>query len=477
MYEKGQRIEVEITDAAEGNDCFGRLADGMGVLVYGTLAVGDRVEVEVRRKRKKYLKAGLRRMIQPSTCRVEPPCPYFGTCGGCKWQHVTYEEQLRVKRKQVADALAHLGGFEGFEVDEPIASPDPLGYRNKVDFTFGERRFLLPHELDGDEEEVAARTNRRALGFHAPRVYSKVIDIESCLLASPAMNRALDLVREFLAPRDLKAYSTRTHQGFLRHLVVREARATGELMVNLITSYHEEDLMRELDAVLREKLGVPYTLINGLTDRKSMVAFGDREEVISGPGTITERLGPFSFVISANSFFQTNTRQALALYEEAVRLAAPESGQVVYDLYCGTGSIAMFLARKAGKVLGIEANESAVRDAEDNARRNEVGHCTFRQMDLRDLGKRRADLETFGLPDVLVTDPPRSGMHPKAVEALRMLAPRRIVYVSCKPASLARDAQMLCEGGRYRLSRVRPVDMFPQTAHVEVVALLEREDA
>ena len=474
MYEKGQTIEVEITDAAEGNECFGRLDDGMSVLVYGVLAVGDRVEAEVRRKRKKYLKAGLRRVIRPSPHRVEPPCPYFGTCGGCKWQHVTYEEQLRVKRKQVADALAHLGGFAEVEVDEPIPSPRPLGYRNKVDFTFGERRFLLPGDMEGEEDEIAARTNRRALGFHAPRVYSKVIDIEACLLASPAMNRALALVRDVLEGRRLKVYSTKTHVGFLRHLVVREARATGEVMVNLITSYYEEGLMRELDARLRERMDAPYTLINGLTDRKSMVAFGDREEVISGRGTITEKLGPFSFVISANSFFQTHTEQALALYREAVRLAAPEPGHVVYDLYCGTGSISMFLAQRAGKVLGIEAIESAVRDAEANAARNGVGHGTFRQMDLRDLGQHRPGLEAFGLPEVVVTDPPRAGMHPKAIETLRSLAPRRIVYVSCKPASLARDARMLCEGGLYRLAAVRPVDMFPQTAHVESVALLER---
>lgn len=476
MYNKGELIQVEITDAAEGNECFGRLEDGMGALVYGTLAVGDLVEAEVRRKRKKYVRAGLRRMIRPSTCRVEPPCPYFGTCGGCKWQHVTYEEQRRVKRKQVADALAHLGGFQDVEVAEPISSPEPLGYRNKVDFTFGERRFLLPRDLEGEEDEVAARTNRRALGFHAPRVYSKVIDIEACLLASPAMNRALTLVRDFLADHeDLKVYSTKTHVGFLRHVVVREAQASGEVMINLITSYYEEGLMRELDAALRDAMDTPYTLINGITDRKSMVAFGDREEIISGPGTITEQLGPFSYVISANSFFQTNTVQALALYEETLRLAAPEPGQVVYDLYCGTGSISMFLAQKAHKVLGIEAIASAVQDAEANAERNGVEHCTFREMDMRDLRKHRAELGAFGLPDVVVTDPPRAGMHPKAIETLRDLGPERIVYVSCKPASLARDAQMLCEDGRYRLAEVRPVDMFPQTAHIESVALLVRD--
>jgi 23S rRNA (uracil1939-C5)-methyltransferase len=315
-----------------------------------------------------------------------------------------------------------------------------------------------------------------ALGFHPPRVYSKVLDIEACLLASPAMNQALARVRQGLEGRGLDAYSTRTHQGFLRHLVVRESQATGELMVNLITSRFDAALMGELDELLRTERSAPYTLVNGLTDRKSLVAFGDREEVISGPGCITERLGPFTFTISANSFFQTNTRQAEALYREAVDLAAPRAAQVVYDLYCGTGSLSLFLAREDVRVLGIEALDSAVRDAAVNAARNGMANCTFRQMDLRELGRHRAELEAFGLPDLVVTDPPRAGMHPKAVAALRDLAPRQIVYVSCKPASLARDARMLCEDGRYRLTRVRPVDMFPQTAHVESVALLERTD-
>jgi 23S rRNA (uracil1939-C5)-methyltransferase len=294
------------------------------------------------------------------------------------------------------------------------------------------------------------------------------------------MNTAVDVVRRVCRDRKLSIYSTFTHEGFLRNLVVRRGERTGELMVNLITSAHDKDLMEALLAALRAALGDQLTtLVNGVTDRRNLVAYGDRDHIICGEGFIHDRLGDYTYRISPNSFFQTNTVQAERLYQQILIQAglsadSPNRPGTVYDLFCGTGSIALFAARHCARVLGIEMGESAVADARKNAEMHGAGNCTFRQMDLMHFGAIREELEAFGLPDVVITDPPRAGMHPKAVAMLRELAPQAIVYVSCNPASLARDGKLLCEEGLYRLVSAQPIDLFPQTNHVESVARFER---
>lgn len=470
-YSRGQAVAVEISDAAEVEKCFGRLPNGVGVFVRGPVAVGDRVEAEIYKIKKRFMEARLLRVLEPSPCRVEPPCPVFGTCGGCKWQHVDYDEQLRLKGKIVEDALAHLGGFSDVTV-HPAAGADPVfGYRNKVDFSFSDRRFLLPEETG---EEPPAKPVDFALGFHAPLRYAKVIDIDVCRLATPAMNEVLDVVRGYCREKELPPLNVKTHAGYLRHLVLRESVSTGELMVNLVTSWHDEKAIAELADVLKARIAAPFTFVNNITDRKSQVAFGDREEVVTGSGTITESIQGFSFTLSSNSFFQTNTRQAEVLAAKVVELAALTPEDVVYDLYAGAGSLSLCLARHGKSVLGTEVIEQAVVDGQANAVRNGIANCLFRQLDMKDFKKVLPELRAWGEPDVVVTDPPRAGMHPKAVQGLCELHARRIVYVSCKPASLARDAKMLCEEGPYRLTEVYPIDMFPQTAHIESVAVLER---
>lgn len=474
QYEKGQSIEVTITDAAEVEKCFGRMENGVAVFVRGHVAVDDRVEAEIYKIKKKYLEARLVRVIERSPHRVKPTCSHFGVCGGCKWQHVSYEEQLRIKRKQVQDALRHLGGFDDVVVRDVLPAPSPFGYRNKVDFSFSDRRFLLPDEIDLDPEQIDKPVDF-ALGFHAPLRYSKAIDIDYCFLATPEMNRVLEVVRGFCLVKKLSVYSTRTHQGFLRNLVVRQSEATGDVMVNLVTTWRDETCMAELGAALRESLGHALgTFVNNVTDRKSLVAYGDEEFPVLGTGTITERLGDFEFEISANSFFQTNSRQALALYRKVMDMSGLAADDVAYDLYCGAGTISLFLAQTCDRVLGTDVVETAIRDAEANARRNKLSNCSFHLIDMMKFKSMASEWDEFGRPDVVVTDPPRAGMHPKAVKGLLGLSPRRIVYVSCKPASLARDARALCDGGTYRLVEVAPIDMFPQTSQIESVAVLER---
>lgn len=474
MYTKGQRIELELTDAGDGQACFGKLPEGIAVFVAGPVAVGDRVEASVTKIKRNYLEAKLVRVTAPSPARVDPPCPHFGHCGGCKWQHVRYAEQLQLKRKVVADALAHIGGFAGHAVADPIPAAREYGYRNKLEFSFGDRRYRLPEEMALDETALAKPVDF-ALGFHAPGRFDKVVDLDACLLGPSEMNEALALVKRFARERRLSIYNTHTHEGFLRNLVVRKAFATGEFMVYLVTSAHDPALMAELDAALAGHFGDRLTtFVNGVTSRKNTVARGEQDLVVRGPGVITEKLGAFRFAISPVSFFQTHTAQAERLYEETLRAADPKPDQVVHDLYCGTGTISLWMAGRCRSVVGCELEPSSLRDAEANARDNGVTNARFLALDLKHYARAVRELPDTLRPDIVVVDPPRAGLHPDLITELRALRPRRIVYVSCNPASLARDAQGLCMEGAYRLGPVQPVDLFPHTAHVESVAALER---
>lgn len=472
MFTKGQLIELDITDAADGQKCFGELPDGMAVFVHGAVAVGDRVEASVFKIKRNFLEAQFRRVLAPAAVRVAPRCAHFGVCGGCKWQHVAYAEQLRLKRKTVADALAHLGGFAGVEVAEAVGAEDPFHYRNKVEFSFGDARYLLDAER-ATAAELLAKPRDYALGFHAANLFSKVIDIDRCHIATEEMNTALVLAKEFFRARGTSVYSTLSHTGFLRNLALRHAAFSGELMVYLITSSHDEPLMREFLGELFRAFGPKLTtFVNGVTERKSSVAFAEQLFTMHGPGFITEQLGRRRFAISPNSFFQTNSRQALRLYDVTKEFAALQPADVLHDLYCGTGSIGIYCADACRRVVGFELEAGSVRDAEANAKLNGVTNAEFHQLDMKHFAESLGAAQSQ--PDVVITDPPRAGMHEKAVGALRQLAPRRIVYVSCNPASLARDARALCADGAYRLARVQPVDLFPHTHHIESVAELLR---
>jgi len=476
MYKKKQRVEVEILDLGDKNQCFGRLDDGMGIFVQGTAAVGDTVMVEIFKIKKKYLVSRFRELIKPSPHRIDPVCPYFGLCGGCKWQHMDYPEQLRLKRKQVQDALEHIGGFREIECEPCLPAPALFGYRNKMDFSFTDLRYLTTDEI-GLEPGEHDKPLDFALGFHAPGCYAKAIDLDHCDLSTEEMNLALNTTRAFCLrhKQELPIYSTRSHTGELRNLMVRQGGNTGDFMVNLITSTHKPKLMQELCDDLVIALGDRLTtFVNNTTSAKNTASIGEEEFVLHGPGFITDRLGDYTYRISANSFFQTNTAQAETLYFKILETARLKPTDVVYDLFCGTGSISLFASGHCKKVLGVELVESSVNDARENAKRHNVENCEFIQLDLKDIKLIEDDMRDFGAPDVVITDPPRAGMNPRAVKMLKKIAPPTIIYVSCNPASLARDGQMLCEEGQYQLVHCQPVDMFPQTNHVESVARFER---
>ncbi|MEI6848079.1 MAG: 23S rRNA (uracil(1939)-C(5))-methyltransferase RlmD [Chlorobiaceae bacterium] len=470
-FRKGDTIAMTVTDLAEKEQCFGKLDNGMGVMVSGVLAVGDRVLVRIKKIRKSYIEAVAVELLEESPDRTPPLCSYFGVCGGCKLMHIRYDVQLQYKQKKVHDALVHLGNFVSPPVAPVLAAASSLHYRNKIEFSCSNRRYLLPEELS---IEQLLHPKDFALGFHTPGNFEKVIDIDYCYLANELMNKALRLTRDFAVANNLEPYGARAHTGFLRNLVVRFSQHRNELMVNLVTSWYDEALMQRYKNHLESGFnGQQMTVVNNVTQRKNGVATGDEEFRLSGSGFITERLRDLDFRISANSFFQTNSLQAEVLYNSVLAVAGLKPDDTVYDLYCGTGTITLYLAKHCRQVIGLEAVESSINDARCNAALNGIDNAAFFQVDLQDFPSMIETLEGYGLPGVIITDPPRAGMHAKALSTMLRFRPRRIVYVSCNPASLARDGKEISLHG-YRLISVQPVDMFPHTAHIESVACFER---
>jgi 23S rRNA (uracil1939-C5)-methyltransferase len=451
--------------ASEGNG-FAHV-NGQVLFVRGGVP-GDTVRTRLTRITKSFLEGTAVDITTPSPLRRSPQCRYFGTCGGCTWQHVSYQAQLDFKRQQVIDALERIGGFTGIRPNATLGSEEEYYYRNKMEFSFGER-WLSQEEMTAPEGP-----DRFALGLHIPRRFDRVLDIDECWLQSSESSRIVNAVRRFCTQRNLVMYSPRTHTGYLRNLVIREGRNTGERMINVVTSESRPDVMEPLTALLCEEFPSTTTIVNNITTSKSGVAVGEREVVYHGTGTIRERIGRQQYRISANSFFQTNTKQAERLYAAAQRMAGCSNDDIVFDLYSGTGTIALYIADAVKSVVGIEAVASAVDDARSNAAENGVSNCTFVLGDLKDRLTNDAD-RPHDRPSVIITDPPRSGMHPRVITEIAKLAPRRIVYISCNPATQARDLGQLCAESAYAIDEIQPVDMFPHTHHVENIISLAKQ--
>lgn len=468
---KNDELIVQIAAAAFEGKSVARV-EGYVLFVEGAVP-GDEAVVRVVKTKKQYGEARLVELVRPSPLRVSPRCPYAGTCGGCKWQHVDYSAQLRFKEQQVREAFERIGGFQEPPLLPIIGSDEIFFYRNKMEFSFADQEWLTEPPSDSQ----SAITNHQSaifLGLHVPQRYDKVLDIRECHLQSPESTAILNFTRSFARESGLAVYSTETNTGYYRFLVVRQSKRTGDLMVNLVTFEDRPDVIQRYVGELRKEVPAVTTVVNTINDKRAQIAFGDRELVVLGDGTIRERLGRHTFTVSAASFFQTNTAQAERLYGVAKEFAGLTGGETVYDLYSGTGTIALFVADAARQVIGIESVERSVRDAEENARENGVTNCSFLAGDLKDrLTKQTGWMKSSPKPDVLIIDPPRSGMHPDVVQAILNLDVPRIVYISCNPATQARDAALLCRD-RYELRKLRPVDMFPHTYHIESVALFER---
>ncbi len=464
---KGTEIELQVEKLAFGGKAVAKVG---GFVVFLEHAVpGQTVKALITKKKRNYADARVMETLCQSPDYRPPVCPHFGICGGCIWQDISYEAQLFWKRAHVIECLGHIAGEAETEVAPIVASPETVHYRNKMEFTFSERRWLLAEELDRQWE----RESLFALGLHVRGLFDKVCNIDGCVLQSEQASAILRTVRQWALETGLPAYSIRAHQGFWRFLVIREAKSTGQSLVHLITSGtpRSDQISDRLADRLRTEFPQVTTFVHSINDKKSQVATGDSSRILFGPGFIEERLGDLRFRISAHSFFQTNTPGALNLYETVLRLGAFEGTENVWDLYCGTGSIGLYIASRVKSVVGIELVEDAIRDAEENCRINNVGNCLFLAGDLKDMiGKASA----MGRPDIVIVDPPRAGMHPKVVRTLLEILPNRIIAVSCNPASMARDAALLIDA--YDIKEVQPIDLFPHTPHVECVIRFDRKE-
>lgn len=447
---KGGRYTLDITGMGHSGEGVGRV-EGFTVFVPYALA-GETVEIEAQEVKKQYARGRLKRVIQASADRQEPQCPIYYRCGGCQLQHLTYEGQLQEKKQRVQDALTRIGGLEGVKVKDTLPA-EPWGYRNKMMFP------------------VAAGRQGVEIGCYAHSSH-RVVDTEDCLIQEEANNRLLRAVREVAGLLGTPAYDEQTGQGILRHVMGRVGAKGEALMAVLVTATPTLPKAERWVAELRQKMPELTTIVHNFNPDRTNVALGRENSTLWGSGLIEEQLDELVFSISPLSFFQVNTRQTERLYGQVGEYAQLSGRETVLDIYCGTGTIALFLARRAGKVYGVEVVEPAVLDARNNASRNGITNAEFFSGDAT-VWMQRFQKEGI-VPDVLVLDPPRAGCDQAVLAAGAAMGPNRLIYVSCNPATLARDAAFLATQG-YELREVQPVDMFPQTCHVECVALIERK--
>lgn len=464
---KGDTLELSLEKFADRGKSLARM-DGYVVFVAGAVP-GDRILARVFKKKRSFAEARMLELLEPSSLRVDPRCEYFGTCGGCKWQHVDYAAQLEAKREAVEDALTHTGGFNleelGITVEPTIGANDPFYYRNKMEFSFAAHRWLTDEEIASGN----AYNTDFALGLHVPGRFDKVLDLQTCYLQSELSARIVNATRELALQHDWKPWDVHQHVGYLRHMVLRTPHHTSEMMVNLVTNGYDQEKIGVFAAMLQEAFPEVTTLVNTINTGLGQTALGDEIHTIFGSGVVHDRIGPHTFEIAPNAFFQTNTAQAEILYSIAKQAADLKPDDVLMDLYCGAGTISLFVADQVERVIGIELVEEAVENARRSAAANGVENCTFVAGDMLKLFTDDFITE-HGRPDVLITDPPRAGMHPKVVAQIAKLRPERLVYVSCNPQTQARDLALL--GDAYEITFVQPVDMFPHTHHVEAVVAL-----
>lgn len=453
------------TYAAEGKS-IGHLEDGKVVFVENVVP-GDVVNVRLTKSKKSWAEGRMTELISPSPLRVEPFCQHFGICGGCKWQMLPYPQQLVYKEQQVEDQLKRIGQIALPEVQPILGSNREKYYRNKLEFTFSAQRYRTHEEITAANGEPLAK--EPALGFHAPGLFDKVVPIHTCYLQDEPTNRLLEVLRNFSEKKGYTYYDYRMQDGWLRNVILRRTKA-GEVLINLVI---KEENKKEREAILDHLLNeIPnITSLHYTINGKVNDSLHDQNVITyHGKGFIEETLEDFRYKISPKSFFQTNSYQAERLYQVTRDFAGLTGSETLYDLYCGTGSIGIFCSKKAKKIIGIEAIAEAIEDAKENAAMNGLDNCAFYAGDVSELCTDDF-FEAHGKPDIIITDPPRAGMHEKLVQQLLKMEAPKIVYVSCNPATQARDLQLL--DAKYKVTRLQPVDMFPHTHHIENVALLE----
>lgn len=457
--------KVEITDIGSEGKALARIENR--VVFAPFTAPGDIVDIQVTRKRKNFYEGYVTQYHKKSDIRTEPFCEHFGTCGGCKWQHVPYPEQLKAKQQQVEDNLRRIGKIPLPEINPILGSKKTQYYRNKLEFTFSNKRWLSKEEIGSEE----IQENMNGLGFHVPKMFDKVLNVNECFLQDDISNRIRNEVRDYSLKNNYTYFDIRNHHGLLRNLILRNNQK-GEWMI--IVVFYEDN--KEKRTALLDHLKNTFSEISSLNyiiNQKPNDSIGDQEVInYSGIDHLEEEMEDLKFKVGPKSFYQTNSAQAYELYKVAREFANLQGDEIVYDLYTGTGTIANFIARKAHKVIGIEYVEEAVLDARENSKINSIDNTIFFAGDMKDLLKPDF-FKTNGSPDIIITDPPRAGMHGDVVESIINSGAKKIVYISCNPATQARDLELL--NPHYIVTAIQPVDMFPHTHHIENVALLEKK--
>lgn len=456
--------KILITDIAAEGKAIARIDEKVVFIPH--VIPGDIVDLQVTKKKSAYFEARAIKFHEYSKDRIEPVCEHFGICGGCKWQMLPYNLQLKFKHQQVIDNLTRIGKIELPEIYPILGSKNTEFYRNKLEFTFSNKKWLTTEEMNSSQEH-----NMNGVGFHIPGMFDKVLDINKCWLQDDISNKLRNEIREYAVKNKLTFFDLRKQEGFLRTMVVRTS-TTGELML-IMVFFHEDKIKRE---ALLQHLAETFPEITSLLyiiNSKANDTITDQEVfVYQGTDSIYETMEELRFKIGPKSFFQTNSLQAYELYKVTRDFANLSGNEIVYDLYTGTGTIANFVASKSKQVIGIEYVPEAIEDAKVNSALNKIDNTLFYAGDMKDILNQQFIIK-HGKPDVVITDPPRAGMHNDVIDAILFAEPKRIVYVSCNPATQARDLNML--DFAYKVTKVQPVDMFPHTHHVENVVLLERK--
>lgn len=458
---------IQVIDIAEEGKGVGK-SDEL-VIFIDKAVPGDIVDVELMRKKKKFFEGRIHNLVKASEHRTEPFCEHFGVCGGCKWQHLNYDAQLQFKQKSVSDALQRLAKVDVAGMEPILGSKESRYYRNKLEYTFSDKRWLM----DEDMKENPEGREMNALGYHIPGRFDKILDINHCYLQADPSNEIRNKVREYALKNQLSFYNLKNHEGALRNLIIRTA-STGELMLILVFAYADEEQISDMMQYLADEFPAINSLLYIINQKRNDTIFDQDIHVFKGEDHIFENMDGLKFKIGPKSFYQTNSEQAFELYKITRDFAEFKGDELVYDLYTGAGTIANFVAGKVKKVVGIEYVPTAIEDAKINSRINGIDNTIFFAGDMKDILNSEF-ISTHGKPDVVITDPPRAGMHPDVVERLLEMEAEKIVYVSCNAATQARDIALLKE--KYEIVRIRPVDMFPHTQHVENVVLMRLNKA
>ncbi|MGQ9846382.1 MAG: 23S rRNA (uracil(1939)-C(5))-methyltransferase RlmD [Bacteroidales bacterium] len=454
----GQLIEVDIIDTTVEGKGVAKLDDK--VFFVNDAIPGDKLIIKIISKKRRYFEAINHKIIQPSPNRQQPFCNHFGICGGCKWQHMTYSAQKKFKEKQVFDQLERIGKLN-IQTKYPIIEcQNTQYYRNKLDFTFSTHPWFLN----------ANDTQKPVLGFHIPGRFDKVIDIEKCFLQPEPSNKIRNLIRSIAIKENMPFYDIKKHEGFLRNLVLRN-NSKGEFMVILVIAYEHSEWIRLIQEKIKSEIPEVISFYVAINSKMNDSLENVELKLLWGAETLKETLLDLKFEISPVSFFQTNLFQTEQLYTKILEWSNLKGNELVYDLFCGTGTISLILAKKARFVIGIEYVKEAINDAYSNAAKNNIHNVYFEAGDVKDVLFKK-NIKKYGTPDLIVLDPPRSGVHPDVIDALIQILPPKIIYVSCNASTQARDLALLCQ--HYKIIAVQPVDMFPHTSHVENIALLEK---